>query len=394
MNLVACNSDTSRSSLTIPTASSIAIIGNLRACSENPAQYLNENRVNNFFLEAGSPNSHWKLISVSGSPVMSEQHITPLSDAVTQQQVDDDQAYYSSIVKKAFIIATSNAPEADLLASLILGANWLKDEPQENAKFILVIDSGICTIGLLSFKQEGLLAADLEIDNIIEQLSDLNSIPDLEGVNVTFAGLGRTAAPQQEPDETQRKMISKLWKAVVEKGGGTFEECLAKFSSETISSIYPVSVIEFPASAGLVFTTPWVLTEAEVKFKPDETSFVDITAAKEALRPVAEVINQNPKHKILIAGTTATIGSSENCLELSKLRAESVRQLLIDEFAVDSKQLITVGLGFDHDPFDRALDLDTNGHLIEKEAAKNRRVIVLDANDKIAKQILEPSNCE
>ena len=47
-----------------------------------------------------------------------------------------------------------------------------------------------------------------------------------------------------------------------------------------------------------------------------------------------------------------------------------------------------MGLGYEADPFVRGRDRDANGAFIESEGAKNRRVVVLDASDPIAKEIL------
>lgn len=41
------------------------------------------------------------------------------------------------------------------------------------------------------------------------------------------------------------------------------------------------------------------------------------------------------------------------------------------------------------DPFVRGQDRDANGKFVESEGAKNRRVIVMDANDPIAQELLK-----
>ena len=55
---------------------------------------------------------------------------------------------------------------------------------------------------------------------------------------------------------------------------------------------------------------------------------------------------------------------------------------------VPEDQLLTIGLGFEADPFVRGKDRDANGNFVETEGAKNRRVVVMDAESDIAKQIL------
>ena len=76
------------------------------------------------------------------------------------------------------------------------------------------------------------------------------------------------------------------------------------------------------------------------------------------------------------------------CAELSRQRAEAVKELLVRAFGVPENQLITVGLGYEKDPFIRGRDLDASGRFIETEGAKNRREVLLDAESDIVADIL------
>lgn len=138
----------------------------------------------------------------------------------------------------------------------------------------------------------------------------------------------------------------------------------------------------------VVFETPFELSSTQVRFVADQAVFIDENEAKEALAPVAEIILAHPDHPILLAGTTAEWGSQESCVALSNRRADAVKDLLVSYFGVPESQLITVGLGYADDPFVRGRDIDSNGNFVETEGAKNRRVVVLDAESEIAQQIL------
>ena len=141
-------------------------------------------------------------------------------------------------------------------------------------------------------------------------------------------------------------------------------------------------------SAEIVFEVPFELNETQVRFVGDEAIFIDEEEAKAALAPVAEIILAHPGHQILLAGTTATAGTQEGCVNLSNRRAAAVKDLLVNYFGVPESQLITIGLGYEDDPFVRGRDRDANGNFVETEAAKNRRVVVLDAESEIAQSIL------
>lgn len=102
----------------------------------------------------------------------------------------------------------------------------------------------------------------------------------------------------------------------------------------------------------------------------------------------AEVILAHPDHPILLAGTTATDGDQQARVDLSNRRAAAVKNLLVSAFGIPEDQLTTIGLGLEADPFVRGQDRDANGKFVESEGAKNRRVIVMDANDPIAQELL------
>ena len=142
----------------------------------------------------------------------------------------------------------------------------------------------------------------------------------------------------------------------------------------------------------LVFEVPFEINETQVQFVINEATFIDEAKAKEVLKPVAESILKYPEHSVLIAGTTATDGTQKSCVDLANRRAEAVKKLLIDTYDVPESQLVTVGLGYELDPFERGKDIDANGKFVESEAKKNRRVVILDIDDPVAQELLKTVN--
>ena len=160
------------------------------------------------------------------------------------------------------------------------------------------------------------------------------------------------------------------------------------FVDVSVPSEEHVATVEKIEEEPLVFEVPFELDETQVHFVANEAIFIDEEAAKAALAPVAEIILAHPDHPILLAGTTATWGSQESCVDLSNRRAGAVKDLLVNYYGVPESQLKTVGLGFAADPFVRGQDVDSNGNFVETEGAKNRRTIIMDAEDPIAKTLL------
>ena len=153
------------------------------------------------------------------------------------------------------------------------------------------------------------------------------------------------------------------------------------------------TVIEETVIEEAVFEVPFELNDTQVMFKAESSEFVYPDAVKEALQPIAEIILAHPDHQILLAGTTATDGTQEHRVILSESRAAAVKKVLVETFGVPEEQLLTIGLGYAADPFERGRDRDPvgdpSGRFIETEGAKNRRVVVLDAESEIAKMVLD-----
>lgn len=141
--------------------------------------------------------------------------------------------------------------------------------------------------------------------------------------------------------------------------------------------------------APLVFEEPFEINETQVQFVINEATFIDEEKAKEVLKPVAEAILKYPEHSVLIAGTTATDMTQEECVDLANRRADAVKKLLMETYGVPESQLQTIGLGYELDPFERGQDRDANGKFVESEAKKNRRVVILDVDDPIARELLK-----
>ncbi len=106
----------------------------------------------------------------------------------------------------------------------------------------------------------------------------------------------------------------------------------------------------------------WVLNQDflfdfdKAVIKPEYVSMLD---------DVAEVIQANPEMSLEIQGHTDSIGTHAYNMDLSKRRAEAVKNYLVDEAGIDSDRLTTVGYG-------ETRPIATNA--TKEGRAKNRRV--------------------
>jgi len=88
-------------------------------------------------------------------------------------------------------------------------------------------------------------------------------------------------------------------------------------------------------------------------------------SANHTVWEISKVLTDNPTVKIKIVGHTDSDGDDKSNLDLSKRRAESVKNSLVNDFSIDETRIQTEGKG-ESDPIAK------NDFPVNK--AKNRRV--------------------
>jgi len=91
------------------------------------------------------------------------------------------------------------------------------------------------------------------------------------------------------------------------------------------------------------------------------------------LEKVAEILKNNPKLKVEIAGHTDNVGSDKYNMKLSYKRADAVKNVLVNKFGIDVKRIVVKGYGEKY-----PLVPNTN----DTNRALNRRVEIVNITDK------------
>ncbi|MGY1703497.1 OmpA family protein [Geodermatophilus sp. SYSU D00697] len=261
--------------------------------------------------------------------------------------------------------------EADLLTALEEAARSIS-AVETPPRTIVVVDSGLSTVAPLDFTQPGLLEADPE--EVVDNLVALDALPDLGGVRVILQGIGDTAEPQQRLSIAQRNNLIAIWKAIIAAANGGVEPEVedTQLSRELLDEELPrVTLVPVPEGPVCVKGTI-VLTGADVAFRPDSAEFVDEAEARTVLAPIAGQLVGNGVTATL-TGTTADVGDITGQKDLSRLRAEAVRDLLVD-LDVPAGNLTPDGVGSEFPGY--VQDHDAEGNLLPGPAAQNRKVII------------------
>lgn len=293
----------------------------------------------------------------------------------------------ASDIVNGFASLKAETPEVDTLQTIRLSANALKASTIDNKKLV-VYDNGLCTTGLLSQLKYNVLATDPDI--VVDKLEQLHSLPDLEGVEVLWIGLGCVSGEQQVIPDSYRFNLETLWRTIIERSGGNITFDSTPVTGEESEGLPHVSVVEFPSddlglnTVSVTDTSVYKLDEGTCKFIGDKAELVDVEAARKAVEPFVEHLKSNPDEKILIAGTTAKVGNGDG-VELSYQRTQTVKKMLIDS-GVKEEQIECIGLGCTDNCL-RVEDHNADGTLNEAMAAQNRAIYIIFADSSTARSL-------
>ncbi|MGH4024895.1 MAG: OmpA family protein, partial [Pseudonocardiaceae bacterium] len=279
------------------------------------------------------------LIDVDGTPsVVKTFTSAPKSEIAAKE-------YLSIIIGEAATVR-AKSPEVDVLSALDTAARVIG--PTRPGTVVLV-DSGLSTAGAVRFDEK--TAVDIEVNDMVTSLRDNGALPDFRGLTVVFVGIGEVAPPQPALRPAQRHHLVELWTGIAQAGGAA---CVASIDqvrrANPPDAVPPVRIVPIPPPpVTRVERDRFILTNgSEVRFQPDfgpnSSEFVDSSAARRALIPVAKAAADRPNTRVRIAGTTANLGNKGAQRLLSLERAQAVASLLV-ELGVDPERLIVEGLG-------------------------------------------------
>lgn len=360
-----------------------------------PAITLSSQNIYKLINQAAYSYGDCSVIIVDGDPYMNadyhfEKPEKSIDDAKRKQIAKQNTEQIIVESQQAF----ARTEEIDTLAAITKSAACLRSADNEE-KTMLVYDSGFSTKGLLNFAESNLINANVE--KLADRLNELHAIPDLNGIHVIWAGMGEVCGEQNRLTENYKHKLQNIWSAVIEAGGGEITLDESGISSEEVitslpdCSTIPViidnidvnTITDLEKSAeNKVFENPIKLDNDTVKFVGDSNEFIDPDAAQKELKPIADYLSVHTGTSIVIAGTTASAGDEEDCINLSKERADACKNLLI-EFGVNENRILCIGLGKSDNCF-HVDDLDEHGNLIEPYASQNRAVYIFDAASRTA----------
>ena len=269
--------------------------------------------------------------------------------------------------------------EVDLLGA-ISEAKTILDITPGGESHILILDTGICTVGKANMVRNDPI--DIYQESPLDFIQHIpeDGFPNLEGVQVTFWGMGNVASPQIDYRSNNRykQWLLDVWTEILtDKCKGILtEEILFSESagdpmmwfedgtgSPRVKSVFFVDTIPTapnteetvePVEASYKGTGVSTIPTSALGFLPDSIEFQDEAEAIRVLEPyvtqsVQPYLESDPENnKIYVVGSIARITPDEDTKKshtLSLGRATRVAEILVQYYHVPQDSLVIVDAG-------------------------------------------------
>lgn len=376
------------------TSNTVYIVGR-HANAQPPA--INNSTIESSVQSAIDNNTLLSVIELDGNPTVEKDNRFTFN---LKKNVSSTikKKYVSKMTNKVietFNNLTPKVSEVDILKAIEIAANELNssDANTDYAKHIVVYSTGVQTTGLIDMTKFNILSSKETVNEVVEQLSAKQALPNLEGITIDWYNLNQVSGEQKEFTAKMESNNEYLWGTLIAKAGGKVD-----FKSDNATaddrtnydvgvSVVPVTedslnVQEYNKDSSVVFTTD------EIAFKSDSVEFVDEKQASQAVTKIINYMLYNKDYNLLLAASTATVPPQNKCESFSKKRAEAVKSLIISrsDNQIDSSRITTIGMGYEN-PY-HVSDTSKNGSLIEEKAKQNRAVYAMNKDSTEAKQLM------
>jgi outer membrane protein OmpA-like peptidoglycan-associated protein len=315
------------------------------------------------------------IVTAEGKPQVVLHGFTAELTTINPDARQDDLVAAQNTVINAATRARATSPGDDLLAAQNLAADLASTSGI--AGQIMSLDNGLTDTGVLRIADDGMTGASP--DQVASFVTANRACANLKGKTMQYYALGFSSAPQEPLSQRQRDTISKTYVEVAKACGAATAEAIALPRTgpgpHTPYTTKPVTPDKPPT-----FTAPTTATAQQqmafnsnsvIRFQTDSANLTDSPAATQVLTSSAAWLVGNPSHKVTITGTTSSEPPTAwpNNAALARARADTIRQVLIQQLRVRSAQITVVGAGYTANPPDGGPN-----HLNPASAALNRAV--------------------
>lgn len=262
------------------------------------------------------------------------------------------------------------------------------EETKSDKRVIIVFDTGLPTCGYLSFidnpQCKSIITSsknicEKETGKIVNELKQIEMLPDLKGCEVHWYGIGRVGGAQPELKPNVKSNLKLFWKIILEKAGAEVNyHSVNKLKGELDSALPVVSTVFFDDAVAL--------SESLLGFKAGTDEFLTNSEAKRK-RVLQPFVSEGNVNGLLLVGTTSSDGviGKVTGLNLSKKRADKVKQELV-KLGVPADKIDILPLGTGSHKYNPN-EIVHGAYFADSKAANtNRRVYIMLRDSAEAKQ--------
>lgn len=363
--------------------------------------------IENDIMQLATYGGHLTVIVDDGSSKDNFQQtdIAPPDKGKTPSAQKKEIQRHASQIGTEIMAMKALTPEKNTISSLYTASNNTVQNGQKNV--LVIFDSGIQTVG--AGRMTDLRVVNDNSEQLIKNLKENRNIPDMSAFSeIRWYGIGQVAGEQEEPLPKDVEELKAYYTTLFKEGGCTVADNM--FDSRTysptpadydrnsfpeVSTVLVSQIPEFKPDEEVVEDNKlksdvvFKMDEEAIAFQPNTAVLADKAKAEEAVKPIVEKL-ENTIGNIVLIGTTATYGNADSAVELSRQRAESVKELLVSA-GVDKDRILVFGAGY-NDKKIGVDDIDVNGNLVEASAKKNRAVWLMSSENDLCQKYLESKN--
>ncbi len=300
-----------------------------------------------------SQNAEITTVLADGAPSVFSRHYTDFSEAVSENDVSDEQAIAGSAALRLYrcvVVGDSTGvpvvPGSDLLAALRVAANGLDTDGLSHQ--ILVVGNGLQVGGQLPLESLGLPHDLGQVNEVVDKLEAAGALPDLGGITVSFVGLGQVSgASQPVLNQQSSDILTALWQELVVRSGGEIGHITNSLANNAPSQ----NAIPIPSIPVLDNACLFTIGEADgYQFKPDSAVFVNEKLARTAAEKLKDNLEgADCTSPLNVTGYTASgvnrsdyVAGNAKEMALSLNRAKAFKALMV-AVGITNKIAVTGG---------------------------------------------------
>ncbi|NBQ98143.1 MAG: hypothetical protein EBU12_08005 [Microbacteriaceae bacterium] len=224
-------------------------------------------------------------------------------------------------------------PESNLLKALSIAADQLTIT--SGPRKIFVLGNGIQTAGAIEMQTQGSFPKSPTTATLLaKRLKASGELPDLNGAEVYWYGLGQVDGENQALSESAATSLTSFWKQVIELAHGNLVEVYGQVGAGSPHpQAIPATSIEIPECKTRLYESDGV------EFKPDSASFTNKKQAIAAAKQITANFKSKGCDEIAVTGYAAA-GVDKSTYMKKKSKIDATNKTLTKNRAAAFGRLI------------------------------------------------------